>query len=184
MKQIVIGEIAIEVLSLTPYVYDYGKGEKVLKIDVSAEYIGFEALRNALENASESIKYYEEEVLVCEYVGYGKFEAQYKDGIYHVEMHKTSIDEQMSALLVANEKLNKANATLQATTESLTAQNEILAEQNVMLSTTLSEVLETIIPSTIGEIMVMIGTLDERVTALEIKETVVEETVTDETVSE
>lgn len=181
MKQIIIGDTGIGIESLTPYVYDSGKGEKVLRIIISAEHIGFGALRDVLENCTEPIQYLEDDVLKCEYVGYGKFEAQYKDGLYHVELHKASIGEQMAALLVANERLTEANSALQETAKSLTEQNEILAEQNIMLSTTLSEVLENIIPGTIGEIVGMVETLEARVAVLE---NVSEETVTDETVSE
>lgn len=167
MKKIVIGNTSIGIESLTPYVYDYGKGEKVLRIDVSAENIGFGRLREALENSAEPIQYFEDDTLVCEYVGYGTFEAQYKAGHYNVELHKRSISEQMSALLIANEKLNTANATLQKTADSLTEQNDILAEQNILLNSTLCEVLETIIPGATMEILEMVGALDERVTLLE-----------------
>ena len=176
MKKIVVGATEIEVQSLAPYVYDGGRGEKVLRIKVSAENIGFAELRETLENSTDPIQYCEDDAIKCEYVGYGTFEAQYKNGIYHVELHKTSITEQMTALLVANEKLNAANATLQTTADSLTEQNYILAEQNIMLSSTLSEVLENIIPGFLAEVVGMVGELDARVAALE--------TVTDETVSE
>lgn len=166
MNKIKVGATEIVVLALRPYAYTNG-GEKYLKIDVSADVATFDELRTLLENTTEAIQYFEDDVLVCEYVGYGKFEAQYKDGSYTVEMHKVGIVEQMSALLTANETLALANATLQATANSLTEQNYILAEQNIMLSSTLSEMLETIIPAALGEIMGMVEMLDVRVTKLE-----------------
>lgn len=191
MNKILVGTTEIEVVKLTPYAYSSGKGEKVLQIKVLAENAIFEQLRALLENTEESIKYYEEDTLVCEYVGYGVFEAQYKDGTYNVELHKTSVDEQMSALLVANEKLNVANETLQKTAESLTEQNALLVEQNTLLDATLAETLESIIPSTIEELMLIIMEHEERLltvenilTSEESETTENEEAVTDETVSE
>lgn len=176
MNKIIVGTTEIEVNSLRPYAYVNGKQDKFLKIEVSAEVADFETLREILEDTEENIQYYEDEKLICTYVGYGKFEAKYIDGVYTVEMHKNGIVEQMSALLVANEKLNTANATLQETANSLTEQNYILAEQNIMLSSTLSEVLESIIPGFLAEVIGMVGELEARVATLE--------TVTGETVSE
>ncbi len=141
MKKIVIGNKKISVLSLTPYAYMQGKGEKVLQIRVSAEESDFESLRAALESAEEPVKYYEDDTLLCEYAGYGVFEAQYAAGEYNVELHKTSLEEQVSALLNANEKLtgavsalNEAKTVLEQTTETLAGQNETLAAQNKALA--------------------------------------------------
>lgn len=158
MKKIVIGTTEINVLSLTPYAYMQGKGEKVLQIRISAEGMDFESLRAALEGAEEPVKYYEDDTLLCEYAGYGVFEAQYAAGEYSVELHKVSLEEQMSVLLNANEQLTGAVAaleeartvleqtteTLAAQNETLAAQNETLAEQNALLESCILEMSEII----------------------------------------
>lgn len=112
MKKIVIGTTEIEVNSLTPFAYAQGKGEKVLQIEVAPEVASFEYLRSVLEGATEPICYKEDDKLICEYVGYGVFEAQYKNGVYKVELHKSSLDEQMSMLLNANERISKEIANI------------------------------------------------------------------------
>lgn len=180
MKQIIIGDTGIGIESLTPYVYDSGKGEKVLRIVVSAEHIGFGALRDVLENNAEPIQYMEDDKLVCEYVGYGTFEAQYKDGKYSVELHKASIGEQMSALLVANERLVEAQTALELANAQKDETITLLAMQNEMHQTALSEILEVVIPNFLGEIMATVQLLDARVTALESEEELVVEEVIEE----
>lgn len=170
MKKIVIGTTEIEVKSLTPFAYSQGKGEKVLRIEVDATAATFEQLRTTLEGATDPVQFWDGDAMACEYVGYGVFEAQYKDGVYTVELHKKSLDEQMSALLVANEKLNQANATLTKVTADLTAQNEVLTEQNTMLSNTLAEVLEVILPATLDELWGLVLDHEARLFALETPE--------------
>lgn len=170
MKKIVIGTTEIEVKSLTPFAYSQGKGEKVLRIEVDATVATFDQLRTALEGTTDPVQYKEDDALVCEYVGYGVFEAQYKDGVYIVELHKKSLDEQMSALLVANEKLNRANFTLTQAAEALEAQNEALVAQNAMLDATLAEVLEVILPATLEELWALVLDHEVRLCALETPE--------------
>lgn len=175
MKKIVIGTTTIEVKSLTPFAYSQGKGEKVLRIEVDATVASFEQLRTTLEGAADPVQFWDGDAMACEYVGYGVFEAQYKDGVYTVELHKKSLDEQMSALLVANEKLNKANAVLTQTAEALAAQNAALAEQNGLHDATLAEVLEVILPATLEELWGLVLDHEARLFALETPE----ETATD-----
>ena len=151
MKQIIIGDTGIGIESLTPYVYDSGKGEKVLRIIISAEHIGFGALRDVMENCTEPIQYLEDDVLKCEYVGYGKFEAQYKDGLYHVELHKASIGEQMAALLVANERLTDAQAALERANAQKDEVVEMLLEQNAFLEECILEMSEVVYAEEPGE---------------------------------
>lgn len=170
MKKIVIGTTEIEVKSLTPFAYSQGKGEKVLRIEVDATVASFEQLRAALENAKNPVQFWDGDAMACEYVGYGVFEAQYKDGVYTVELHKKSLDEQMSALLVANEQLSKANAVLTQTAAALAAQNEVLAAQNAMHDATLAEVLEVILPATLEEIWGLVWDHEERLANLEPQE--------------
>lgn len=171
MKKIVVGNVEIEVLALTPFVYSQGKGEKVLRIEVDATVADFGQLRAALEGAPEPVQFWEDEAMACEYVGYGIFEAQYKEGKYFVELHKTSMDEQMSALLVANEKLNKANAALTKAAEALATQNEHLLEQNALHDATLAEVLEVLLPATLEELWSIVWDHDVRLSAMEILKT-------------
>ena len=169
MKKIVIGTTEIEVKSLTPFVYSQGKGEKVLRIEVDATVATFDQLRTALEGTTDPVQYMEDDALVCEYVGYGVFEAQYKDGVYNVELHKKSLDEQMSALLVANEKLNRENFTLTQAAEALEAQNEKLTEQNELLDGTLSELLENVLPATLDSLTIKVMEHEERLLAVELR---------------
>jgi len=170
MKKIVIGTTTIEVKNLTPFAYSQGKGEKVLRIEVDATVASFDQLRTTLEGATDPVQFWDGDAMVCEYVGYGVFEAQYKDGVYTVELHKKSLDEQMSALLVANEKLNKANTVLTKAAEALAAQNAALAEQNALHDATLAEVLEVILPATLEELWAMVLDHDERLAILETPE--------------
>lgn len=176
MKRIVVGTTEIEVIKANAFVYEYGRGEKVVIIEVADGVVSFDDMKNLLDGNKEPIQYFDDDTLICEYVGYEKFEGTYANGVYKIELHKAGVSEQMAALLTANEKLNTANATLQETANSLTEQNYILAEQNIMLSSTLSEVLENIIPGFLAEVIGMVGELEARVSTLE--------TVTGETVSE
>lgn len=179
MKKIIVGSTEIEVKSLTPFAYSQGKGEKVLRIEVDATVANFEQLRAALEGAKDPVQFWEDTTMVCEYVGYGVFEALYKDGVYTVELHKKSLDEQMSALLVANEELTRANATQKQVSAMLLAQNEALAEQNALHDATLAEVLEVILPATLDELWALVMDHEERLVALETPEET-EPTETDE----
>lgn len=172
MKKIVIGTTEIEVKSLTPVAYTQARGEKekVLQIEVDANVATFEQLRTALENAEDPVQYKEDDALICEYVGYGTFSVTYKNGVYSVEMHKKSLVGQMTDLLVANEKLTQANATLTKVVKDLTAQNEALMAQNALHDATLAEVLEVILPATLDEIMRMVMSHEERLLLIETPE--------------
>lgn len=174
MKTILVGSTEIEVTSFNAYTYTNGRGEKVLQFKVSAENANFETLKGVLENNEQPIQYMEDDALVCEYVGYGAFEAQYSEGVFSVEMHKTTITEQMNALLNANERLLLANDALQQTSDMLVAQNEVLAEQNMMLEFTMAELMEVTIPAMLEEVMIsavghdeMLAALDERLQFVE-----------------
>ena len=144
MNKIKVGSTEIEVVALRAYAYVNGKSEKFLKIDVSADVADFEALRTLLENTTENIQYFEDDVLVCEYVGYGKFEMQYKDGTYTVEMHKDGIVEQMSALLTANETLAMAINALDEANAKASVTIAMLEEQNAMLEMCILEMSEKV----------------------------------------
>lgn len=144
MNKIKVGATEIEAVALRPYAYVNGKSDKFLKIEVSAEVLSFEALRTLLEDTEETIEYYEDEKLICSYVGYSKFEAQYKDGLYSVEMHKTGIVEQMSALLTANETLMDAVNALESANAKANETIEMLEMQNAMLEQCVLEMSEVV----------------------------------------
>ena len=144
MNRIKVGTTEIEVVALRAYAYVNGKSDKFLKIDVSADVADFKALRTLLENTEDTIEYYEEEKLVCSYVGYGKFEALYKGGIYTVEMHKNGVVEQMSALLTANETLTDAIKALELANAQKQETIARLDEQNALLMQCIMEMSEII----------------------------------------
>lgn len=122
MKKIVIGATEIEVQSLAPFVYDSGRGEKVLRITVDENTASFDGLKAALDGSEEPIRYFEDDALKCEYVGYTKFTAQYAEGKYKVEMHMASLETQMILLAASNERITGENARI-------TAENAALKEQ-------------------------------------------------------
>lgn len=184
MKKIVIGATEIEVLDFKAFSPDYGRGEKYLKFEVDASVTPFDVLKTALDRNEMPVQYFEDDVLKCEYVGYGVFKSQYENGKHKVDLHMNSIVQQMDALLLANEKLNDANTKLQMASDMLAEQNTILSEQNTMHQITLTEVLESVIPNFLGEITTMVLALEARVSAIESKDFVETETVTDTSVSE
>lgn len=144
MNKIKVGATEVVVVALRPYAYVNGKNDKYLKIEVSADVADFEYLRNLLENTEEAIEYFEDDKSVCTYVGYGTFEAQYKDGMYTVEMHKKGITDQMSALLNANETLGKAIEALESANEKANETIENLELQNAMLEQCILEMSEKV----------------------------------------
>lgn len=162
MNKIIVGTTELEVVKLTPFAYMQGKGEKVLQIKVKAGVISFDDLRNLLECTENTVAYYEEDTLICEYVGYSGFEVTYSDGLYNVELHKASLDSQMSALLNANEKLTKSQAALENSNEALTKINRILVDQNELLTGTITDLIETVIPS-------MFSDMTQRLEILQLK---------------
>ena len=63
MKKIVVGNVDIEVLALTPFVYSQGKGEKVLRIEIEeakanleAEKLNAQAEIERAKGAAEAIR--------------------------------------------------------------------------------------------------------------------------------
>ena len=119
MKKIVVGATEIEVQSLAPYVYDGGRGEKVLRITVDENTASFGDLKSLLNGNEEPIQYFVDDVLKCEYVGYTKFTATYADGKYKVEMHLGSMEQQMILLAASNERITGENARITAENETL-----------------------------------------------------------------
>jgi len=160
----------LQVISLTPFAYMGGKGEKVLQIKVSAEKATFEVLRTLFEGNTEPIEYYEgdtSDALKCEYNGYSSFSCEYKEGTFEVELKKGTLTAQVDALLVSNEKLLTANAMLKQSNELLTKNSEMLLGQNDMLNATLTDILAVVIPDMIAGVMFSVEELNARVSALE-----------------
>ena len=106
MKKIIVGERQIEVEACYAFVKDYGRGEKVLLIKASKEKISLAELGEILDGDTSQIDYYEDDKLMCCYVGYDSYEVLLRDGTYSIEMHKAGLDDRMDALLVNNERLS------------------------------------------------------------------------------
>lgn len=161
----------LQVISLTPYSYMGGKGEKVLQIEVSANNATFEDLRVMFENNAEPIEVYEDGEtgveLKCEYNGYSSFDCTYHNGVFKVELKKGTLTAQVDALLTSNEKLLKANAMLEASNKVLTDNNNLLIGQNELLSATITDLLEVVIPDMISGVMFMLEDHELRLGALE-----------------
>ena len=128
MNAIVINNQELEVLSLTPYVYMGGKGEKTLQIKVSAEVAGFDTLKE----------------FKCEYEGYSSFECTYANGVFNVELKKGTLVDQVNTLLTANERLTMALNALDEANGKASATIELLEAQNAMLEACILEISEII----------------------------------------
>lgn len=161
----------LQVLSLTPYAYMGGKGEKVLQIKVSAENATFDDLRALFEDNTDPIEYYEEgeagAELKCEYNGYSSFDCTYHEGVFSIELKKGTLTAQVDALLVSNEKLLTANAKLEQSNKILSENNDLLIGQNELLNATLTDLLEVVIPDMIAGVMAMLEDHELRLGALE-----------------
>jgi len=174
----------LEVITLTPFAYMGGKGEKVLQIKVSADKADFEDLRALFENNTDPIEYYEGDTsnaLKCEYNGYSSFDCTYHDGVFNIELKKGTLTAQVDALLVSNEKLLTANAKLDQSNKILSENNDLLIGQNELLNATLTDLLEVVIPDMISGVMAMLEDHELRLGALEEYDTTND---TGETVSE
>lgn len=144
MNTVVINNQELEVISLTPYAYMGGKGEKTLQVKVAAEVAGFEVLKELFDGNTGAIKYYENDELKCEYNGYSAFECQYANEVFSIELKKGTLVDQVTALHNANETLSKAVNTLEEANAVLTASNEALAEANAMLEGCVLELSEIV----------------------------------------
>lgn len=144
MRAIVINNQELEVMQLTPYAYMGGKGEKTLQIKVAADVAGFDVLKELLDGNTGTIKYYEDETLVCEYNGYSDFECRYIDGVFNIELKKGTLVDQVTALHNANETLSKAVNTLELANAAKDQTITLLTEQNAMLEACILEISEII----------------------------------------
>lgn len=151
MNTITINDRKLEVISLTPYAYMGGKGEKTLQIKVAEEVASFGVLKELFDGNTGAIKYCEDEALKCEYNGYSNFECKYANGIFDIELKKGTLVDQVTALHNANETLNRAVNALELANAKLTESNaaqaetiELLAGQNAMLEECILEMSEVI----------------------------------------
>lgn len=151
MNTVVINNQELEVMSLTPYAYMGGKGEKTLQIKVAEEVAGFKVLKELFDGNAGAIKYYENEELKCEYNGYSAFECKYANGIFDIELKKGTLVDQVTALHNANERLNvalnaleEAKAIQASTIEAQAKTIMLLTEQNAMLEACILEISEMV----------------------------------------
>lgn len=90
-KRLIINKNEINVESVYPFRYDYGKGKEVLRIGINETNHLFDELK-VLENTdNQSIEYFEEEEKKNEYTGYCRdFSCNYQDGKYSIEITRLS----------------------------------------------------------------------------------------------
>jgi len=144
MNTVVINNQELEVISLTPYAYMGGKGEKTLQIKVAEDVAGFEVLKELFNGNTSAIKYYENEELKCEYNGYSAFECKYVNGVFDIELKKGTLVEQVTALHNANETLSKALNALELANTVKDETINALKDQNAMLEACILEISEVI----------------------------------------
>lgn len=144
MNTVVINNQELEVISLTPYAYMGGKGEKTLQVKVAEDVAGFEVLKGLFNGNTGAIKYYENEELKCEYNGYSAFECKYANGVFDIELKKGTLVEQVTALHNANETLSKAVNTLEKANAVQADTITLLTDQNAMLEACILEISEMV----------------------------------------
>ncbi len=94
-KKLVVNKNEINIESIYPYRYDYGKGKEVLRIQISENSHTFEEIKSVLKDCKYIIAYYEDEALKIEYENYSvDFNSQYQDGVYNIEITRLSQQEQ------------------------------------------------------------------------------------------
>ena len=144
MNTVVINNQELEVISLTPYAYMGGKGEKTLQIKVSTEAADFKTLKELFEGNTGAIKYCENDEFKCEYNGYSAFECQYANEIFSIELKKGTLVDQVGALLTANERLNVALNALEEANTKANNTIKLLETQNAMLEACILEISEIV----------------------------------------
>lgn len=134
----------LEVISLTPFAYMGGKGEKTLQIKVSEDVAGFDVLKELFNGYTGAIKYLEDTEVKCEYNGYSAFECTYANGVFEIELKKGTLVEQVTALHNANETLGRAVNTLEKANAVQADTITLLTDQNAMLEACILEISEII----------------------------------------
>lgn len=97
-----------------PYIYDYGKGKEVLRLEISESAHTFDEILYLIDTTSElhHFKKYEDgtEVEVIAYDGYHQdFVCNYKDGIYSIELTRISATDRK--VIELEQQLEQTNAT-------------------------------------------------------------------------
>lgn len=99
LKEIVVGELKLAVHDCYAYIYDYGKGKEVLRLDILAINHEYEEIRK-IENMKDDILYSENGIIMNIYKGYhADFSSKYSNGMYSIELTRIGVAEQKIALL-------------------------------------------------------------------------------------
>lgn len=94
-KKIKFGENELIVSNLYPYRYEYGKGNEVLRIDITEMNASFDDIKK-LDGFEGIIYYYENDMLKQPYENYSAgFSCQYQDGTYSVELKRLNETERL-----------------------------------------------------------------------------------------
>ena len=108
-KQIRIGETTLNVENAYAYIYNYGEGKEVLRLEILRENHGYGEIEAALEHPAANIEYYEGGELITIFKGYNRdFKCNYADGRYSIEITR------ISALELKVQELEAKVAALQA----------------------------------------------------------------------
>lgn len=90
-NSIKIGKTTLKVENAYAYIYNYGEGKEVLRLEILRENHGYAEIEAALENPAADIEYFENDELVTVYKGYNRdFKCNYADGRYSVEITRVS----------------------------------------------------------------------------------------------
>ena len=108
-KKIKVGDFEFSLNNFYPYVYDYGKGKEVLRIEVLEEKHTFDELLALKDNKSDII-YFENDVEKVRYQGYYQdFVCNYQSGIYSIEI--TRVSQTDLKVIELENQLKQTNAT-------------------------------------------------------------------------
>nr|WP_294490752.1 hypothetical protein [uncultured Anaerosporobacter sp.] len=89
-KRLIINRNEINVESVYPYRYDFGKGKEVLRVEILESNHNFDDVKVLANINNQAIEYWEEEKK-NEYTGYCKdFSCNYQDGKYSIEITRLS----------------------------------------------------------------------------------------------
>lgn len=114
VKKLQVGDKTLTLKNIYPFVYDYGKGKDVLRLEVDEAEHTFTDLI-VLKNNTSKIIYSEDGVQKNVYEGYSQdFVCNYKDNVYSIELTRISSTDltvkQLNAQL--NPTINKDSCTL------------------------------------------------------------------------
>ena len=82
-----VGNTTLTIDNAYAYIYNYGEGKEVLRLEILREHHGYAEIEAALENPAADIEYYENGELITIFKGYNRdFKCNYADGRYSVEI--------------------------------------------------------------------------------------------------